>query len=170
MAIGRQLRKNPGSPPPMRGKGVRRGKWQNAYRITPAYAGKSRNVLDHFRFNRDHPRLCGEKEIKSSPMSSPIGSPPPMRGKGTQILWNCFFDRITPAYAGKSSAFICSSPVNQDHPRLCGEKTYCQSGSHLCKGSPPPMRGKGLADTMNANKIRITPAYAGKRRRRIDSF
>ena len=34
---------------------------------------------------------------------------------------------ITPAYAGKSSAFICSSPVNQDHPRLCGEKVKLQT-------------------------------------------
>ena len=54
-----------GSPPPMRGKGVRRGKWQNAYRITPAYAGKSLRAFFHFVFPKDHPRLCGEKFIHS---------------------------------------------------------------------------------------------------------
>ena len=46
-----------------------------------------------------------------------------MRGKGNSQTPEKFKERITPAYAGKSSAFIRSSPVNQDHPRLCGEKT-----------------------------------------------
>ena len=50
--------------------------------------------------------------------------------------------RITPAYAGKSSAFIRSSPVNQDHPRLCGEKNYDLVFRRPELGSPPPMRGK----------------------------
>ena len=50
------------------------------------------------------------------------GSPPPMRGKEKSLERQCSENRITPAYAGKSSAFIRSSPVNQDHPRLCGEK------------------------------------------------
>ena len=52
--------------------------------ITPAYAGKSRQILDTVYICQDHPRLCGEKEMKSSPISSPIGSPPPMRGKANQ--------------------------------------------------------------------------------------
>ena len=51
-----------GSPPPMRGKEALYSAVQRGDRITPAYAGK-RNWL---RFceaqNKDHPRLCGEKE------------------------------------------------------------------------------------------------------------
>ena len=50
---------------------------------------------------------------------------------------------ITPAYAGKSSAFL----------RV-----------HLMTlGSPPPMRGKGLFDSDTGADTGITPAYAGKR-------
>ena len=47
-----------------------------------------------------------------------------MRGKVVAPEKAQACERITPAYAGKSSAFICSSPVNQDHPRLCGEKSF----------------------------------------------
>ena len=65
-----------------------------------------------------------------------------MRGKDSSRLLSQPLSGITPAYAGKSSAFICSSPVNQDHPRLCGEKDRDFVAVHKFIGSPPPMRGK----------------------------
>ena len=62
-----------------------------------------------------------------------------MRGKVLFSLLCVPICRITPAYAGKSSAFIRSSPVNQDHPRLCGEKgsgggeySNCEDHPRLC--------------------------------------
>ena len=70
-----------GSPPPMRGKGVRRGKWQNAYRITPAYAGKRTPCVSAIASIQDHPRLCGEKYFCIVCIMRTKGSPPPMRGK-----------------------------------------------------------------------------------------
>ena len=30
-------------------------------RITPAYAGKSGALFTAYKFEKDHPRLCGEK-------------------------------------------------------------------------------------------------------------
>ena len=50
-----------GSPPPMRGKVFVRILDDGLFRITPAYAGKSFNICQAHSFNRDHPRLCGEK-------------------------------------------------------------------------------------------------------------
>ena len=50
--------------------------------------------------------------------------------------------RITPAYAGKSFLSTSRAFCNQDHPRLCGEKS--RDAVH------PPCRAG------------ITPAYAGK--------
>ena len=50
---------------------------------------------------------------------------------------------ITPAYAGKSEC-ICRK-------------------TRLHTGSPPPMRGKGYIRDVVRARIRITPAYAGKR-------
>ena len=51
--------------------------------------------------------------------------------------------RITPAYAGKSSAKAALTLST--------------------RGSPPPMRGKGIRQQEVWNLRRITPAYAGKR-------
>mgnify|MGYP000778274363 CR=1 FL=1 len=86
----------------MRGKGVRRGKWQNAYRITPAYAGKRTGLICKYPLVRDHPRLCGEKDRANKKMHVVQGSPPPMRGKEVIKATKNLPARITPAYAGKS--------------------------------------------------------------------
>ena len=71
--------------------------------ITPAYAGKSDNFFLCFNFRGDHPRLCGEKRKISRSFSVLRGSPPPMRGKGTEHRQDYRQNRITPAYAGKST-------------------------------------------------------------------
>ena len=86
----------------MRGKEYSTQRVNLLDRITPAYAGK------RFRFTpvlfglRDHPRLCGEKARLSPEHLYPLGSPPPMRGKGLNFVQNVLSCRITPAYAGKS--------------------------------------------------------------------
>ena len=71
--------------------------------------------------------------------------------------------RITPAYAGKSTSPTFSAPAGRDHPRLCGEKSFLLGMAVPATGSPPPMRGKGIAPRAAASYQRITPAYAGKR-------
>ena len=70
-----------GSPPRVRGKGLLAHDQIHGAGITPAYAGKSKE--SHFvRYaRRDHPRVCGEKALKSWLMSGDVGSPPRMRGK-----------------------------------------------------------------------------------------
>ena len=46
-----------------------------------------------------------------------------MRGKGADFR-NSYSDRrITPACAGKSQAIYDITYIEQDHPRLCGEKS-----------------------------------------------
>ena len=53
-----------GSPPPMRGKEYL---WRHDKKnggITPAYAGKSDKAKVVLKWNKDHPRLCGEKTKK----------------------------------------------------------------------------------------------------------
>ena len=52
---------NVGSPPPMRGKEADGETFEAVLRITPAYAGKSTQILWNCFFDQDHPRLCGEK-------------------------------------------------------------------------------------------------------------
>ena len=70
------------------------------------------------------------------------GSPPPMRGKANSGFPVINRYRITPAYAGKSSAISGMIQFFKDHPRLCGEKSTIRHVSNKEIGSPPPMRGK----------------------------
>ena len=74
--------------------------------------------------------------------------------------------RITPAYAGKSGAISDYIGYVKDHPRLCGEKITGVFYGAKGVGSPPPMRGKECYTNGSCAVHRITPAYAGKRRRR----
>ena len=69
--------------------------------ITPAYAGKRQSFVPCFRSHRDHPRLCGEKELLGLEFDTIMGSPPPMRGKAQRAFHGIMTIRITPAYAGK---------------------------------------------------------------------
>ena len=71
--------------------------------------------------------------------------------------------RITPAYAGKSSARSQFRMNPKDHPRVCGEKREILKSGGVKKGSPPRMRGKDICTMDDEDGVRITPAYAGKR-------
>ena len=46
-----------------------------------------------------------------------------MRGKDEILGIDGHQTRLTPAYAGKRQAFWHTWTTDQDHPRLCGEKT-----------------------------------------------
>ena len=73
--------------------------------------------------------------------------------------------RITPAYAGKSGEWYRQVQYAGDHPRLCGEKEERNPSEYVLLGSPPPMRGKVVVLPLDRSESRITPAYAGKRRK-----
>ena len=88
-----------------------------------------------------------------------------MRGKVAHSTRSSAVYGITPAYAGKRPSFVMTSSAAWDHPRLCGEKCRCVYLVRFCRGSPPPMRGKGIVTPPHQKGTGITPAYAGKRRR-----
>ena len=90
-----------GSPPRMRGKGCNLARGVRPDRITPAYAGKSRYLMRKSGEQKDHPRVCGEKELRQAIAVQHIGSPPRMRGKVAMFCRAVRAHRITPAYAGK---------------------------------------------------------------------
>ena len=130
----------------MRGKGGKTLDAVDLIGITPAYAGKRRATpLNRFQ-QWDHPRLCGEKVIGGVSCVTTWGSPPPMRGKVFEDDGAGKVIGITPAYAGKSRSCRIACLMYRDHPRLCGEKFYQTAVCSVVKGSPPPMRGKGLPE------------------------
>ena len=90
----------------MRGKGNVRLWQQHSTGITPAYAGKRLSFKNGPSMLRDHPRVCGEKASVELKLIATLGSPPRMRGKVLLFLEIVVRLGITPAYAGKSSAFV----------------------------------------------------------------
>ena len=91
-----------------------------------------------------------------------------MRGKATEKYNGVSKKGITPAYAGKRKRTDQKFIKLRDHPRLCGEKFYNGNKFLFEKGSPPPMRGKVLNAGGFREAVRITPAYAGKRKHEAD--
>ena len=153
-----------GSPPRMRGKVVNCIELFSHFGITPAYAGKRRQKRGLKSQYGDHPRVCGEKINVYTREMEELGSPPRMRGKGGKSCPALPAPGITPAYAGKSCSFTCSSFAGWDHPRVCGEKIASAFYCFILIGSPPRMRGKVCTAAWIALLLGITPAYAGKRK------
>ena len=131
-----------GSPPRVRGKHDEAVDAVAESRITPARAGKTASNGRRWRCAWDHPRACGENQLKQSLSHTLMGSPPRVRGKPPLAPQPAQPSRITPARAGKTSRPASSSSVSRDHPRACGEN---KPRHHA---SPRPLR--------------ITPARAGK--------
>ena len=136
------LRVFTGSPPRMRGKAAALLTYKQQYGITPAYAGKSPDHRHTYRAKEDHPRVCGEKQVRGLRQQDSSGSPPRMRGKAA----------VSP---------LCVLG-EADHPRVCGEKSAESVYLFDRAGSPPRMRGKGKARPRQEKPGGITPAYAGK--------
>ena len=65
-----------------------------------------------------------------------------MRGKAMFFTAPAMLPRITPAYAGKRLLEALETIRNQDHPRVCGEKSSTEKRLVRLMGSPPRMRGK----------------------------
>ena len=151
-----------GSPPRMRGKGLSDDGHFVAYRITPAYAGKSFRFFILEGLKEDHPRICGEKGLDTPDLRLRSGSPPHMRGKVARNELRALQYGITPAYAGKRLNLRCDVVQAGDHPRICGEKYLVLLYWDSEMGSPPHMRGKERKHRSRNITKRITPAYAGK--------
>ena len=152
-----------GSPPHVRGKAGPNSAHNAASGITPAYAGKRLEYLVNPFSSKDHPRVCGEKNIVRKASFDPQGSPPRMRGKDAEPDAECNSDGITPAYAGKRQSSWPNISRRVDHPRVCGEKAQTAQQTETRIGSPPRMRGKVPCMGCLAVCAGITPAYAGKR-------
>ena len=99
----------PGSPPRGRGKGRRVVDHHPLPGITPAWAGKSRSILESALVFRDHPRVGGEKLCSSLMRALWSGSPPRGRGKTGPQHRQHRLAGITPAWAGKRAAIGGSS-------------------------------------------------------------
>ena len=106
--------------------------------------------------------MCGEKVVPLVCTTCDMGSPPHVRGKGIVGICVVLPERITPAYAGKGCGDKVKHCFHEDHPRVCGEKMSNFSRCSFIMGSPPHVRGKAAAESLQIQRLRITPACAGK--------
>ena len=113
-----------------------------------------------------------------------LGSPPRGRGKAAPRQRAHLARWITPAWAGKSQLKQTGLTMQEDHPRVGGEKMCCTAMEFRSSGSPP--RGRGKACSICSYRAAgqdhpprgrgkeavapfplpaagITPAWAGKR-------
>ena len=152
-----------GSPPHARGKVSSGGNSNQKLRITPACAGKRQAAAHSQSFEKDHPRMRGEKQSERESHPCKAGSPPHARGKDDLTYLAKQSKRITPACAGKRHCCGGSrcSPVGSP-PHARGKVPYPLEFLLLC-GSPPHARGKDSELVGRICAIGITPACAGKR-------
>ena len=73
--------------------------------------------------------MGGEKLFDNGTGQGAQGSPPRGRGKAAGFAHPAGAQRITPAWAGKSSTLGAGTAPLKDHPRVGGEKTYEKQSS-----------------------------------------
>ena len=91
-----------GSPPQVRGKPTHMHGFLHPTGITPAGAGKTESSTISGIYPQDHPRRCGENDLRPYIWIHPKGSPPQVRGKLYSFISVRRHNRITPAGAGKT--------------------------------------------------------------------
>ena len=153
---------NSGSPPLVRERRQNLFPGLCLLRITPARAGKTSNVKCFINGLGDHPRSCGKDTAKGIQMYVVIGSPPLVRERLKRLRTENTNVGITPARAGKTVSAIWRPESNQDHPRSCGKDVYIRRQRLACVGSPPLVRERPSVYSDKMERLRITPARAGK--------
>ena len=110
-----------GSSPHVRGALIVASHSHRGRGIIPACAGSTATINAIGVLIGDHPRMCGEHEIKDADIVSDLGSSPHVRG--AHCIFHYLFppSGIIPACAG--STITCFRTISRlrDHPRMCGE-------------------------------------------------
>ena len=91
--------------------------------ITPACAGRTKNIDGEQIVHRDHPRVCGKNQHWERRSRWKEGSPPRVREELGQ-LGDLETDLgITPACAGRTLRANRDDVLFRDHPRVCGKNS-----------------------------------------------
>ena len=132
--------------------------------IIPACAGSTVQVMLQQSKGRDHPRMCGEHNIRAKSAARVVGSSPHVRGARTPIRMDVFYPGIIPACAGSTKGDVEIFNAVRDHPRMCGEHLIGGFVRALIQGSSPHVRGAPLKMYNIGYARGIIPACAGSTR------
>ena len=105
----------------MRGKQLLAIGYLPQARNIPAYAGKTFTTKKIHVRHAEHPRVCGENDVRLISGLPSFGTSPRMRGKPATSAIVEKGPRNIPAYAGKTLASAREHIVDSEHPRVCGE-------------------------------------------------
>ena len=89
-----------------------------------------------------HPRVGGENLALGYNGGVGSGSSPRGRGKLTADEYREVYERLIPAWAGKTAVSVRERIGLRAHPRVGGENTLRQAAGPLMRGSSPRGRGK----------------------------
>ena len=151
-----------GLPPRGRGRECPATREDLLWGITPAWAGKSLNILVATLSQWDYPRVGGEEPSSPCTSCNAAGLPPRGRGRGLVERDEDGNPRITPAWAGKRALAIDRRGHLRDYPRVGGEEMAASRNTRKWQGLPPRGRGRVHAAIRGFAHMGITPAWAGK--------
>ena len=128
------------------------------HRFIPAYAGNA-HARERIAVSYTvHPRIRGERKLKSKDKEGTDGSSPHTRGTRRPKTPTVYRQRFIPAYAGNALSSGKKRSVLTVHPRIRGERGESQRGWNRWDGSSPHTRGT----PENQHLLpRFIPAYAG---------
>ena len=151
-----------GSSPRVRGKRPSPRRSDDARRLIPARAGKTRMQMHEPQARPAHPRACGENLLTPDSDEARPGSSPRVRGKLAGHHARLESRRLIPARAGKTPGGARRSPCHWAHPRACGENGDGVDDPRGAGGSSPRVRGKRARPLFVALATGLIPARAGK--------
>ena len=109
----------------------------------------------------DHPRIRGEHRYYAGQIGGVAGSSPHTRGARNGRNRRAPGQRIIPAYAGSTRAWLGPVGSQTDHPRIRGEHPTFAPPIDTNAGSSPHTRGARWGPHPFSYRPGIIPAYAG---------
>ena len=150
-----------GSSPHVRGAQTVQSGTELALGIIPACAGSTTLSSFHTTCIGDHPRMCGEHQVRDTMYGTTQGSSPHVRGARIQAVVQRRGGGIIPACAGSTCTFSTICVIRRDHPRMCGEHAVIVNFVGGLPGSSPHVRGAPKRAMVNTRSNGIIPACAG---------
>ena len=150
-----------GSSPRVRGTRPWRDCLSTRAGIIPACAGNTDDADLMLFHDWDHPRVCGEHQLRVLSSSYKAGSSPRVRGTLDSEFFACLSDGIIPACAGNTQTGTKPDTDYRDHPRVCGEHGSEGGAETHPAGSSPRVRGTRSPRFRFSPLSGIIPACAG---------
>ena len=150
-----------GSSPHVRGAQTVQSGTELALGIIPACAGSTTLSSFHTTCIGDHPRMCGEHQVRDTMYGTTQGSSPHVRGALAERSAKLGVHGIIPACAGSTHHTCHAAAMRWDHPRMCGEHLEPSPVQNSTAGSSPHVRGAQSIWNWLRSNVGIIPACAG---------